>query len=76
MGNFDPTLRMTRKRYVRDYLDAGESAVGTAVNIRHLAATLAGHQVTVLAEITKADGRRIEFKVIARDEAQETGASA
>src|SRR3974390_2017516 len=58
---------------VRNYLDPGESAVGTVVNIRHLAATPAGHQVTAVAEVTKVDGRRIEFKVNARDENEENG---
>jgi fluoroacetyl-CoA thioesterase len=59
---------------VRDYLDPGESAVGTGVNIRHLAATPVGHQVTAEAQVTKVDGRRIEFKVSARDETEEIGA--
>jgi fluoroacetyl-CoA thioesterase len=58
---------------VRDYLDRGESAVGTAVNIRHLAATPAGHQIIAQAEVTKVDGRRIEFKVSARDDTEEIG---
>jgi fluoroacetyl-CoA thioesterase len=58
---------------VRDYLDPGESAVGTLVNVRHLAATPVGHQVTAEAEVTKVDGRRIEFKVSARDEAEKIG---
>lgn len=59
---------------VRDYLDPGESAVGTRVNIRHTAATPAGHRVTAQAEVTKVDGRRVEFKVSARDEIEEIGA--
>jgi len=59
---------------VRDYLDPGESAVGTMVNIRHLAATPVGHQITAQAEVTKVDGRRIEFKVSARDETEQIGA--
>ena len=58
---------------VRDYLEPGESAVGTGVNIRHLAATPAGHLVTAEAQVTKVDGRRIEFKVSARDETEEIG---
>jgi len=58
---------------VRDYLDPGESAVGTAVNIRHLAATPVGHQIVAQAEVTKVDGRRIEFKVSARDDTEEIG---
>ena len=58
---------------IRDYLDPGESAVGTLVNVRHLAATPVGHQVTADAEVTKVDGRRIEFKVSAHDEIEEIG---
>ena len=58
---------------VRDYLDPGESAVGTLVNVRHIAATPAGHRVTAEAEVTKVDGRRIEFNVSARDEIEPIG---
>jgi len=58
---------------VRSYLEPGQSAVGTTVNIRHLAATPVGHRVTAEAEVTKVDGRRIEFKVTARDEVEEIG---
>jgi fluoroacetyl-CoA thioesterase len=58
---------------VRDYLDPGESAVGTAVNIRHLAATPVGHRVTAEAVVTRFDGRRIEFDVSARDEIEQIG---
>jgi fluoroacetyl-CoA thioesterase len=59
---------------IRDYLEPGESAVGTAVNIRHLAATPVGHQVTATAEVTKVDARRIEFNVSAHDDTEEIGA--
>ena len=58
---------------VRGYLDPGESAVGTEVNIRHLAATPVGHRVTAEAVVTKVDVRRIEFSVSARDEIEEIG---
>jgi fluoroacetyl-CoA thioesterase len=58
---------------VRGYLDPSESAVGIEVNIRHLAATPVGHQVTAEAVVTKVDGRRIEFDVSARDEIEEIG---
>src|ERR1700716_2427357 len=53
---------------IRGYLDPGESAVGTAVDIRHLAATPAGHDVTAEAEVTGVDGRRVAFNSSARDE--------
>jgi fluoroacetyl-CoA thioesterase len=58
---------------IRSYLEAGESAVGTAVDIRHLAATPVGHEVTAEAEVTSVDGRRIAFNVSARDESEAIG---
>jgi predicted thioesterase len=38
-----------------------------------LAATPVGHTVRAEAEVTKVDGKRIEFKVSARDELEEIG---
>ncbi len=58
---------------VRDYLEAGESAVGTTVDIKHLAATPVGHQVTATATVTRVEGRRIWFDVTARDEIETIG---
>lgn len=58
---------------IRDYLEPGESALGTMVNVKHLAATPVGHQVTATAEVTKVDGRRIEFNVSAHDEMEQIG---
>jgi len=55
------------------YLEPGESAVGTGVDVQHLAATPVGHEVTAQAEVTKVDGRQIEFKVSARDDKEEIG---
>src|SRR6202008_2633422 len=58
---------------IRAYLDPGESAVGTEVNVRHLAATPAGRVVTGEAEVTKVDGRRVEFRVRATEGEKEIG---
>ena len=58
---------------IRGYLDLGESAVGTAIDVRHLAATPVGHEVTAEAEVTRVDGRRVFFNVKARDEKEEIG---
>src|SRR3974377_1214630 len=58
---------------IREYLEPGESAVGTAVDVRHLAATPVGQQVTAEAEVIEVDGRRIVFAVTARDEVEEIG---
>jgi len=58
---------------IRPYLDPGESAVGTEVNIKHLAATPSGQRVEAEAVVTAVHGRRIEFAVSARDEIEEIG---
>jgi len=58
---------------IHKYLPPGRSAVGTAVNIRHLAATPAGQLVTAEAVVTGIDDRRIAFEVTARDETQLIG---
>ena len=52
---------------IRPYLDEGESAVGTAIDVRHLAATPIGHEVRAEAEVVRVEGRQIEFKVSASD---------
>jgi fluoroacetyl-CoA thioesterase len=58
---------------IKPYLEAGESAVGTTVDIRHLAATPVGMRITGEAEVTQVDGRRIEFVVRASDGTEEIG---
>jgi len=58
---------------IKAYLEPGESAVGTRVAIKHLAATPVGMHVTGEAELTHVDGRRLEFTVRARDEREEIG---
>jgi fluoroacetyl-CoA thioesterase len=58
---------------IKPYLEAGETALGTRVDVRHLAATPAGRRVTGEAEVTRVDGRRIEFSVSATDGAEQIG---
>jgi predicted thioesterase len=58
---------------LKPYLDAGESALGTRVDVRHLAATPAGRYVEGEAEVTKVDGRRVEFSIRATDGAEVIG---
>ena len=67
------TMENAALNAIKPYLDPGESALGTAVDFRHLAATPVGHTVTAEAEVTKVAGRRIEFTVQAREGAREIG---
>ena len=57
---------------IRPFLDDGESAVGTLVDV-YLAATPVGQQVTAEARVTEVSDRRIVFAVAARDEVEEIG---
>ena len=59
---------------IKPYLDANESALGTRVDVRHIAATPVGRTVTANAEVTKVDGRHIEFRIDARDGTEPIGA--
>lgn len=49
------------------HLPAGQASVGTAISVRHLAATPLGAEVRARAEVTAVDGRRVEFRVQAWD---------
>ena len=58
---------------IKPFLESGESAVGTAVDVKHLAATPVGHTVRATAEVVGVEGKRIEFKVSAHDGDEEIG---
>jgi fluoroacetyl-CoA thioesterase len=58
---------------IRPFLDAGESAVGVAVDVKHLAATPVGHEVRATAEVVGVDGKKIDFKVSASDGTEQIG---
>jgi fluoroacetyl-CoA thioesterase len=58
---------------IKPYLNAGESALGTRVDVRHLVATPIGRHITAEARVINVDGRRIEFSVRAADGDEEIG---
>jgi fluoroacetyl-CoA thioesterase len=49
-------------------LPEGHASVGTAVDVRHLAATPVGEQVRARSEVIAVDGRQVTFRVQAWDE--------
>lgn len=49
---------------VKPAQEEGQSTVGTAVNIRHLAATREGQSVRCDAELIEIDRRRLTFSVV------------
>ena len=58
---------------VEPLLPPGQQTVGTRIDLRHLAATPPGMQVTVKAELTAVEGRRLHFRVEAWDDLERVG---
>ena len=54
-------------------LPVEQTSVGTALNIAHTAASPVGIKVWAEAEITAVDGRKVSFKLLAKDEVGEIG---
>ena len=53
---------------VAPHLEAGQTTVGTALNIEHIRATPIGKTVTATAVLTEVEGRKLSFNIAARDE--------
>jgi fluoroacetyl-CoA thioesterase len=58
---------------VQDQLPEGHTTVGFEVNVKHFGATPKGDTVTVVAELLEIDGRKLRFKVEARDQDKKVG---
>ncbi|CCO08640.1 thioesterase family protein [Desulforamulus hydrothermalis] len=54
-------------------LPAGQTTVGTLVNVKHTAATPVGMRVVARATLTEIDGKRLVFRVEATDETGPVG---
>jgi fluoroacetyl-CoA thioesterase len=58
---------------LKPYLEPGEMSVGVVVNVTHTGATPEGWKVRAEAEVTKSEGRRIEYGLRAYDEKEQIG---
>ena len=54
---------------VAEFLPDGATTVGTRLNISHVRASAIGAKVVAEAELVAIEGRRLEFKVVASDDA-------
>lgn len=61
------------RRLVDPELAPGQKTVGASIALEHLAATPPGMTVTVRAELTQVDGRRLTFQIEARDDVEVVG---
>ena len=58
---------------VQSLLGDEHTTVGFEVNVKHFAATHKGKEVTIRAELTDVDGRKLRFNVVAHDDTQKVG---
>lgn len=61
-------LETTAHRAIQPFLEAGQSSVGSLINIKHLAATPDGMEIRIRVELLAVDGRKLRFNVEAWDE--------
>jgi len=55
---------------LKPHLDEGEGSLGVHIDIDHRAATPPGMEVAADVEVTEVDGRKVSFRVSARDEVE------
>jgi fluoroacetyl-CoA thioesterase len=72
ISEMEETCRLLLKEQFLNNNDQWDS-VGTIVDVKHLAATPVGAEITLNAEIIKIDERRILFKVSAKDKVETIG---
>jgi len=60
-------MEWTCLKVLAPHLEEGEGSLGVHIDVSHTAATVPGQTVTVEAECTSIDGRRICFNVRAHD---------
>ena len=66
-------MEMTSRDLVKAHLGAGFDTVGTHVDVKHLAATPMGMQVTFHSELLEVHDKRLRFRVEAYDEKEKVG---
>ncbi|SEE50830.1 thioesterase family protein [Pseudomonas migulae] len=63
-------IEQTCLDYLLTFIDEGENTVGAAVDIRHVGATLLGMSVSIVATVTRIEGRSVTFNVEVRDDVE------
>ena len=65
--NLIALMERTAREAIAPFLEQDERSVGVEVELRHLAPTPLGGQVTVVTRVIGASGRYVDFQVEARD---------
>ncbi len=71
IAEMEETCRLLLKEQVLS--DPELDSVGTIVDVRHLAATPVGVEVTLSSTVVSVEGRRVMFEVQARDRLEKVG---
>jgi fluoroacetyl-CoA thioesterase len=66
-------VEQTAIQAVQPRLAAGQTTVGTRIDIAHLAGTPEGMAVTIRVELTAVDRRRLSFRFEVHDEVEKAG---
>ncbi len=66
-------MEWAAREAIRPWLEDNEDSLGTVVEVRHLAATPVGMSVEFTATVEEVRGRRVRFRVEARDEKELVG---
>ena len=60
-------LERTARKALEPFLEADERSVGIEIELRHLAPTPLGQQITCIARVIHVDGTKVGFQIEARD---------
>ena len=60
-------LERTARKALEPFLDADERSVGIEIELRHLAPTPLGAQVTCTTRVIQVDGKKINFQIEAKE---------
>ena len=66
-------IEHTCRKLVEPHLPEGQTSVGVALSVRHLAPTPMGATVSIRAEIIKIEGQLVTFRAFVHDEIEEIG---
>jgi fluoroacetyl-CoA thioesterase len=66
-------MEWTAIELLKPHLDEGEGSLGTHIDVSHTAATPPGFEVTVDAEVTEVNGKRVWFNIKAHDGIDDIG---
>jgi len=67
-------IELTCRELILEHADPGEDSVGMEVAVKHLAPTLLGMTVEIAVRVIAAEGRKITFAAIVKDELDDVGA--